>query len=186
MWRQGHRLAIFAHPRVLIASLLLDLDVSAGQEAPIRREGVTVISRRAGEPDAEPVHADAPFAVVLYIHAERVAGRTVDRGRAVKRRMFVITKDADKGDGRTLGGHIVGCVAVAEVPLEAIVVIRLSDKAEITGGADLSAATDLAGTTNNGGAGRHAGHAFVVDCRNDVESADGTLRGVGMISRDGK
>ena len=40
--------------------------------------------------------------------------------------------------------------------------------------------------TDDRGAGRHTGHAFVVNRRDDVEAADRALRGIGVTSRDGK
>jgi hypothetical protein len=53
--------------------LHMDLDVAGGQEAAVRRESVTVITRRATKPDAEAVHAYTGFAVVLHADVERVA-----------------------------------------------------------------------------------------------------------------
>src|SRR5438046_1381081 len=166
--------------------LHMDLDVAGGQEAAVRRESVTVITRRATKPDAEAVHAYTRFAVVLHIHAERVARSAVDRRRALKCRMLVIAQDADKCDRRALEIDVVRFVRIIQGALEAVGAIRLSVKAESQAVADLSVAGDLAGMTDDRGAGRHTGHAFVVNRRDDVEAADRALRGIGVTSRDGK
>src|SRR6185369_15179847 len=68
--------------------------------------------------------------------------------------------------------------------LEAVVLIRLNAEVEVEVVTDLSASGDLAGMTDNRGTGRHAGHAFVVNRRDDVEAADRALRGVGVMSRN--
>src|SRR5205823_5221881 len=81
---------------------------------------------------------------------------------------------------------VVGLVRITQVALETVVAILLSVKVEITAVANLSAPGDFAGTTDKCGAGGHAGHAFVVDRRDDVETADGAFSGIGMIPRDGK
>src|SRR6266704_6663816 len=171
---------------VLIAILLVDLDVAGGQQAAVRRERVAVVARRTTQLDSEAVRAFTRLAVVLHMHVERVAGSAIDRRGALDRCMLVVDQDADKCDRRTLEIDVVSFVRIIQVALEAVVAIRLSLKAELTAVTDLSTTGHLAGTTDNGGAGRHAGHAFVVDRRDDVEAAHRAFHRVGMISRDGK
>src|SRR5260370_4904048 len=103
---------------VIIATLLSALDVAAAQQAPIRRKSVTVISRRAAKPDPEPVHANARFADVLHIHAERVAGSAVDRRRALICRMLVMAQAAHTRDARASENDVVSLLRIIKAAHE--------------------------------------------------------------------